>query len=55
MVACREDTGHDNCIDEAPCHMRPDHLEDNGKWRGASVLGVQARIGVRDVKSNEQD
>lgn len=55
MVASRKNAGHNHCVDEAPRNMRSDHLKHNGKGGGAGIFSVQARVGVRDVKTDEQN
>jgi hypothetical protein len=55
VVAGRDDTGHDYCIDEASGSFGACHLEDDGKGRGRSFLGGKALGVVGDVEANQED
>lgn len=55
MVSGRQDTGQNDSVDDTACSLGSSHLEDNGKGRGACLLGVEVRVVVGDIETNEED
>lgn len=55
MVTRRNNTRHDNCIDEAPCHCASSLLEHDREGAGASVFRVESRVGVGHIQANHEN
>lgn len=55
MVACAENTGQDDSVDEATSSFRTRHLEDDGERRCRRGSGVESWTVVRYVEANEDD
>lgn len=55
MVACGDDTGHDDGVDEAARHSAAGLLEDDGEGTGAGILAVETGIGVGHVQADHED
>jgi hypothetical protein len=55
VVTRGEDGGHDHSIYEAPRDIRPHHLKHQRKRRSRRVLCRQARGGIRDIQTDDED
>jgi len=55
VVARRDDTRHDDCVDETSSNFAPGHHENNRKWRGVAVLRGQTVVRVGYVQPDDQD
>lgn len=55
MISRRNDTGHNNCVDETACDLAANLLENKGEGTGLGVSRGKIRIIVWDIESNYED
>jgi len=55
MIARRDDTRHNDCVDETSCNFASSHREDDRKGRRAAVFGRQTFIVVGHVQANDKN